>query len=82
MTRRHLSLILVFVMWVAAPAALAQKSAKPAAKPSTPSFGNVDGISAKQLREYLTFIASDELEGRDTPSRGLDIAAMLSLIHI
>ncbi|HQZ97722.1 MAG TPA: M20/M25/M40 family metallo-hydrolase [Pyrinomonadaceae bacterium] len=82
MTRRHLSLILVFVMWVAAPAALAQKSAKPAAKPSTPSFGNVDGISAKQLREYLTFIASDELEGRDTPSRGLDIAAMFIAQHL
>lgn len=69
-------------MWVAAPAALAQKSAKPAAKPSTPSFGNVDGISAKQLREYLTFIASDELEGRDTPSRGLDIAAMFIAQHL
>ncbi|MGH9800190.1 MAG: hypothetical protein ACRD82_07480, partial [Blastocatellia bacterium] len=38
-------------------------------------FGNVEGITAAQLREFLTFIASDELEGRDTPSRGLDIAA-------
>ena len=27
------------------------------------------------MRDYLTFLASDELEGRDTPSRGLDIAA-------
>ena len=25
-------------------------------------------ISQAQLRDYLTFIASDELEGRDTPS--------------
>lgn len=38
-------------------------------------FGNVEGITAAQLKEFLTFIASDELEGRDTPSRGLDIAA-------
>jgi len=38
-------------------------------------FGNVEGITAKQMKEFLTFIAADELEGRDTPSRGLDIAA-------
>jgi hypothetical protein len=34
-----------------------------------------DQITAAQLRDYLTFIASDEMEGRDTPSRGLDTAA-------
>lgn len=32
-------------------------------------------ITAAQLKDYLYFIASDDLEGRDTPSRGLDIAA-------
>ncbi len=34
-----------------------------------------EGITAAQLKDYLEFIASDELEGRDTPSRGLNIAA-------
>ena len=34
-----------------------------------------DGITAAQLRDYLYFIASDEMEGRDTPSRGLDTTA-------
>jgi Zn-dependent M28 family amino/carboxypeptidase len=34
-----------------------------------------DTITAAQLRDYVSFIASDELEGRDTPSRGLDTAA-------
>jgi hypothetical protein len=34
-----------------------------------------DRITAAQLRDYLTFIAADEMEGRDTPSRGLDTAA-------
>ncbi len=34
-----------------------------------------DKITAGQIRDYLTFISSDVLEGRDTPSRGLDIAA-------
>ncbi|HZS49033.1 MAG TPA: M28 family peptidase [Blastocatellia bacterium] len=32
-------------------------------------------ISADSLRGNLSFIASDALEGRNTPSRGLDIAA-------
>jgi hypothetical protein len=35
----------------------------------------LDGIRADSLRGDLSFIASDLLEGRNTPSRGLDIAA-------
>jgi Peptidase family M28 len=35
----------------------------------------LDRISADSLRANLSFIASDELEGRDTPSAGLDRAA-------
>ena len=35
----------------------------------------LDSISANSLRGHLSFIASDLLEGRDSPSRGLDIAA-------
>ena len=35
----------------------------------------LDRISADSLRGHLSFIASDALEGRNTPSRGLDIAA-------
>ncbi len=34
-----------------------------------------DTITAAQLKDYLSFIASDEMEGRDTPSRGLDTTA-------
>jgi Peptidase family M28 len=34
-----------------------------------------EGVTAKQLSDYLYFVASDEMEGRDTPSRGLDITA-------
>jgi hypothetical protein len=34
-----------------------------------------DHVSADSLRGHLSFIASDALEGRNTPSRGLDIAA-------
>src|SRR4051794_12403479 len=36
---------------------------------------SLDQISADSLRGHLSFIASDLLEGRNSPSRGLDIAA-------
>src|SRR5579872_5727308 len=32
-------------------------------------------ISAQSLQGHVSFLASDLLEGRDTPSRGLDLAA-------
>ena len=35
----------------------------------------IDRISADSLRGHLSFLSSDLLEGRDTPSRGLDLAA-------
>lgn len=43
------------------------------AKPD-PNAG-VNIISASALKDYLYFIASDEMEGRDTPSKGLDMTA-------
>lgn len=79
------ALLFAAFLTAAVPTSLAQKASKTAAKSTTPaaaSFGNTDGVTAKQLREYLTFIASDELEGRDTPSRGLDIAAMYIAQHL
>lgn len=49
------------------------------AQADTPSAAGIDSalqaISADSLRGHLSFIASDLLEGRDTPSPGLDIAA-------
>jgi hypothetical protein len=42
----------------------------------TPPMQTVaDHISADSMRGHLSFIASDLLEGRATPSRGLDLAA-------
>lgn len=41
-----------------------------------------DTISAAQLRTYLSFIASDEMEGRDTPSRGLDTVAKFLALNL
>ena len=39
-------------------------------------------ITAAQLKDYLTFISSDEMEGRDTPSRGLDITARFLAVQL
>ncbi len=42
---------------------------------SAASPRGTDTITAAQMKDYLSFIASDLMEGRDTPSRGLDITA-------
>ena len=76
------AIAILWVLCLTFPAGLiAQKSDVKATTQAT-NFGNVNGVTAKQLKEYLTFIASDELEGRDTPSRGLDIAAMYIAQHL
>lgn len=49
---------------------------------SLPTQRGADKITASQLRDYLTFISSDSLEGRDTPSRGLDIAAQFLALNL
>src|SRR5215213_7215390 len=81
--KRLLTLVLLSVFVFGPTSAFAQKQSKGnVAVAASTRFGNVDAISAKQLKDYLTFIASDELEGRDTPSRGLDIAAMFIAQHL
>lgn len=50
-------------------------AASASANKSVGEFGNVEGITAAQLKDYLYFVASDEMEGRNTPSRGLDLTA-------
>src|SRR3954467_14117637 len=39
-------------------------------------------ITAAELRDFLTFVASDEMEGRDTPSRGLNTAAKFIAMNL
>lgn len=69
-------LVVTLPLSLVTPATYAQQAAekKKGAASATAQRG-VDTISANQIKDYLTFIASDELEGRDTPSRGLDTAA-------
>jgi len=58
--------------FLAAALAAAPQSISPTAEQSRA----LASISVASLRGNLSFIASDLLEGRDTPSRGLDIAAL------
>jgi hypothetical protein len=51
-------------------------------KKKSSDHGNVEQITQRQLFDYLSFIASDELEGRDTPSRGQNIAAKFIALHL
>jgi Zn-dependent M28 family amino/carboxypeptidase len=85
--RRFLTaLVLASVLVPAFPATYAQraadksKSKKPAV--SITAQRGVDTIAAAQMRDYLTFIASDEMEGRDTPSRGLDTTAKFLAMNL
>jgi hypothetical protein len=39
-------------------------------------------ITSAQLRDYLYFVASDEMEGRDTPSRGLNTVAKFIALNL
>src|SRR6266404_2046607 len=66
------------------PTTLAQrKDAKPRSNTAALiTSRGVDTISAAQLRDYLYFIASDEMEGRDTPSRGLDTTAKFIAMNL
>lgn len=50
-------------------------SAQTATKAKSSARNAAETITAKQLKEYLYFVASDEMGGRDTPSRGLDLTA-------
>lgn len=74
MTKSTLAVALVCVFGLAPVQAFAQGSAdKNAAR--LPGRVSAEHITKNQLRDYLSFVASDEMEGRDTPSRGLDTTA-------
>ncbi|MEP6754309.1 MAG: M28 family peptidase [Chthonomonadales bacterium] len=47
----------------------------PVPKITPPLQVMLDHVSSNSLKGHLSFIASDALEGRGTPSRGLDLAA-------
>jgi hypothetical protein len=77
MRKNLLALILVFTFVF--PVSL---TAQTATKKNSPAMKAAQTITAAQMRDYLTFIASDEMEGRDTPSRGLDTTAKFIAMNL
>jgi hypothetical protein len=64
----------VFVFFLTCVCVLSQSyPPKAAVPPEMPAA--LDGIRASSLRGDLSYIASDQMEGRDSPSHGLDLAA-------
>src|SRR3954452_10860647 len=59
-----------------------KKSAPAAGAAAAPAFGNSDAITEEELKIYLYFLASDQLEGRNLPSRGYDVAALYVASHL
>jgi hypothetical protein len=85
--RRFLtSFLLASLLVTTLPASYAQRAAHRSTKKATAPVAitkrGVDTIAADQLRDYLTFIASDEMEGRDTPSRGLNTTAKFLAMNL
>ncbi len=83
--RRFLTaLVLASLLVTTFPATYAQRAADKSKKGAANVSAQraVDAISADQIRDYLTFIASDEMEGRDTPSRGLDTTAKFLAMNL
>jgi hypothetical protein len=70
--RKNLLSLLLALTFLLPTAALAQV---PVVKITPQERKIAESITAAQLRDYLFFVASDEMEGRDTPSRGLDLTA-------
>src|ERR1700741_3545493 len=62
--------------------AWAQSKGKPAKAAAAPSYGNADAIPQEEMQVYLYFLASDQLEGRNFPSRGYDAAALYVASHL
>ncbi len=78
MRRFLVTLVLTSLLVLPFPGVNAQRKTAKSKRPSAKSIATQRGadlITTTQLRDYLSFIASDEMEGRDTPSRGLDITA-------
>jgi Zn-dependent M28 family amino/carboxypeptidase len=58
------------------------KAASKAKVTAPAGYGNSDAITELELKIYDYFLASDQLEGRNLPSRGFDTAALYVASHL
>ena len=71
--------LLALVMWTGV---AAQQAKSPYIKASGKAYGNADAITQDELKTYEYFLSSDQLEGRNLPSRGYDTAALYIASHM
>lgn len=78
------SLVTLLALSFVLPTTFAQRKGKAPVNSAaaTATARGVDTISAARMRSYLSFIAADEMEGRDTPSRGLDTTAKFIAMNL
>jgi Zn-dependent M28 family amino/carboxypeptidase len=76
------AVLLVALYLGAQPPKTKMAAAKAKAVATAPAYGNSDAITELELKVYDYFLASDQLEGRNLPSRGFDTAALYVASHL
>src|SRR5579864_1492236 len=78
-----LAILSLAVLFTTAATKPPRESARKAAKPhAIAKYGNADSITENEMKIYDYFLASDQLEGRNLPSRGYDTAALYVASHL
>lgn len=77
-----LALCLLLSSGLSARRLAARKPAPPALPPIALEHPNANAITSSELQDWLYFIASDAMQGRDTPSNGLNAAALFIASHL
>jgi len=74
--------VAILITITSARPAASQAKAKATKSGATMSYGNSDSINEDEMKIYDYFLASDQLEGRNLPSRGYDTAALYVASHL
>src|SRR5579863_9429927 len=73
---------ITFTLLSSLPAQQKTKAGKQSKAAPVSAFGNAEAITQEELKVYDYFLASDQLEGRNFPSRGYDTAALYVASHL
>src|SRR5258706_1006262 len=87
------SIVCSLAVFVSVRIANSAPPSKPGSTPSKPGsakdktsatvgYGNSDSMTEEEMKVYDYFLASDQLEGRNLPSRGYDTAALYVASHL
>jgi hypothetical protein len=77
-----LSFTVIFTVQKANSAPQSKAKAAKVVTTAVNAYGNADAITEEEMKIYDYFLASDQLEGRNLPSRGFDTAALYVASHL